>query len=49
VQNIHCKKVAINGKRVKDITPYIKTIQFEQIYNSPYATGYGEVENIFND
>lgn len=46
VKNIYYKNVQINGKEISDLAPYIKEVQFNRLYDSEYATGYGKLENI---
>ena len=46
VKNLSFKNIKINGKIVDDLKDYIKEINFDRIYDSNYATGYGVVDSI---
>ena len=45
VKNLRYKNIKINGKKVENIMEYVKEIKFEKLYDSEYASGYGEIEN----
>ncbi|MBQ7880119.1 MAG: hypothetical protein IJ317_05670 [Clostridia bacterium] len=47
VENLYWRKVSINGKRVKDINCYIREIRFENLYDSPFASGRGVMNGVF--
>lgn len=45
VKNLIYKNIKINGKKVENIMEHVKEIKFEKLYDSEYASGYGEIEN----
>lgn len=45
VKNLRYKNIKINGKKVENIMEHVKEIKFEKLYDSEYASGYGEIEN----
>ncbi|MBQ8738996.1 MAG: hypothetical protein IJZ04_05820 [Clostridia bacterium] len=47
VENLHLENIRINGDVPSDITPYIKEIVFDHLYDDIPSTGCGKIENIF--
>ena len=46
-KNIYLDNITVNGEKPKDITPYIKEIVFDNLYDDIPSSGYGKIENIF--
>ena len=46
VKNIYYKNIRINGKNIRDLTPEIREVKFDKLYESEMPFGYGKVENI---
>jgi len=46
-QNVHLENITVNGERVTDISPYIKEITFNKLYDDIPSTAYGKINNLF--
>ena len=45
-ENVYLEGITINGKAVDDISPYVKEIEFNNLYDDILATGYGKIKNL---
>ncbi len=45
-ENVYLEKITINGKVVDDITPYVREIEFNALYDDIPSTGYGKINNL---
>ena len=45
-ENIYLENITINGKRVEDISPYVKEITFDKIYDDIPSSGTGKIINL---
>ena len=46
VENIYLENVTVNGEKPTDITPYIKEIEFNNLYSDIPSTASGKIQNI---
>lgn len=46
INEIVYENVTVNGKKVEDISDYLKQVTFDKIYPSEYSSGSGEVKKI---
>lgn len=46
VENVYLEGITINGEVVDDISPYVKEIEFNNLYDDILATGYGKINNL---
>ena len=46
-QNIHLENITINGEKPVDISPYIKEIVFDALYDDIPSTAFGKIESIY--
>ncbi|MBQ7226020.1 MAG: hypothetical protein IJX02_05400 [Clostridia bacterium] len=47
VENIHLEGITVNGEKPTDITPYVKEIVFDGLYDDIPSSGKGKINNIF--
>lgn len=47
-ENFHFENVKINGKKIEDITPYVKEIVFDGLYEDIASTAFGKINRIIN-
>ena len=45
-ENVYIENITINGKKPESISPYIRQIVFDGLYNDIPSTAYGEIKNI---
>ncbi|MBO5262139.1 MAG: right-handed parallel beta-helix repeat-containing protein [Clostridia bacterium] len=45
-ENIYFENVTVNGDRISDITPYIKEITFDRLYDDIPSSAFGKFNNI---
>lgn len=46
VESLHLEGITVNGKVPDDISPYIKEIVFDRLYDDIPSTGYGKINKI---
>ena len=46
-ENVYFENVKINGEKVTDVSPYIKEIEFVNLYDDILSSGKGEIKNVF--
>ena len=46
VQNVHLEGITVNGEKPKDISPYVKEIVFDKLYEDIPSSGKGKINNI---
>lgn len=45
-ENVYLEGITVNGKQVADITPYIKEITFDNLYDDIPSSGSGKIKNL---
>jgi hypothetical protein len=46
VENIHLENITVNGEKPADITPFVKQIEFNNLYTDIPSTASGKIQNI---
>ena len=46
-KNVHLNNITVNGERPQDISPYVKEIVFDKLYEDIPSTAYGKIHNIY--
>lgn len=46
IENLTLSDISVNGRKVEDITPYIREIEFRDVNNDGNSTGRGVIKNI---
>jgi electron transport complex protein RnfE len=46
VENLYLENIKINGQKPNDISPYIREIAFNSLYDDLESTAYGKIKNI---
>lgn len=46
VENVHLENITVNGEKPTDITPYIKEIEFYNLYSDIPSTAKGKIKNV---
>ena len=46
VNNVYLENIKINGKEEKELSPYIREIEFNQLYKDMESTAFGKIENV---
>lgn len=46
VENVHLENITVNGEKPTDITPYIKEIEFCNLYSDIPSTAKGKIQNV---
>ena len=46
-ENIFIENITVNGERPKDISPFVKEISFNKLYDDIPSTAFGKIKNLF--